>query len=291
MQRFHRFADSRHQEMSTGFWRQLEQRLPPVGPMRASRGRTFPSARAGTGRRRAAPAPSAHSRARGGCRPTPDGTRPTSSITRSNGPSRSRTTSILGRETGVAAEEHRVSFGVRITIDDHSVALRSFMPRPEKCCDGAAVTERLGVRQSMRFPPVEFDDALGPHAPRLEMRADAERRHERYVALRQFANRRIVEMVVVIVRHDHDVDRRQRAKRHRHRLEPLRSGETGGRGARSPDRIGEHAQAVDLDQHRRMTEPRRAQARYRLACATPRAGSSRAAARAARAARRRRESR
>ena len=31
-------------------------------------------------------------------------------------------------------------FGVRITIDDHSVALRSFRPRPEKCCDGAAVT-------------------------------------------------------------------------------------------------------------------------------------------------------
>lgn len=29
---------------------------------------------------------------------------------------------------------------VRTTIDDHRVALRSFKPRPEKCCDGAAVT-------------------------------------------------------------------------------------------------------------------------------------------------------
>src|ERR1700684_1888225 len=29
--------------------------------------------------------------------------------------------------------------GERIASDDHSVALRSFSPRPEKCCDGAAV--------------------------------------------------------------------------------------------------------------------------------------------------------
>ncbi len=28
---------------------------------------------------------------------------------------------------------------MRIASDDHSVALRSFSPRPEKCCDGAAV--------------------------------------------------------------------------------------------------------------------------------------------------------
>src|ERR1700733_8643579 len=29
--------------------------------------------------------------------------------------------------------------GERIANDDHSVELRSFNPRPEKCCDGAAV--------------------------------------------------------------------------------------------------------------------------------------------------------
>src|SRR5690349_136879 len=39
-------------------------------------------------------------------------------------------------------------FCERMTSDDHNVALRSFKPRPEKCCDGAAVmiTSELGIR-------------------------------------------------------------------------------------------------------------------------------------------------
>ena len=65
---------------------------------------------------------------------------PTSSITRSNGPSRSRIASYSVVRPGVAAEEHRVPLASGSTSDDHSVALRSFRPRPEKCCDGAAVT-------------------------------------------------------------------------------------------------------------------------------------------------------
>src|SRR5882762_745748 len=33
-------------------------------------------------------------------------------------------------------------FCVRMASDDHSVVLRSFSPRPEKCCEGAAVMVR-----------------------------------------------------------------------------------------------------------------------------------------------------
>jgi len=52
-----------------------------------------------------------------------------------------------------------------MTIDDHKVALRSCRLRPEKCCEG--------VRDLVRLPPVELDDALALHAPCFEVRADA----------------------------------------------------------------------------------------------------------------------
>jgi hypothetical protein len=47
---------------------------------------------------------------------------------------------VLGGEPGVAAEEHRC-FGPRTTKDDQKVELRPPRPRPEKCCEGAAVME------------------------------------------------------------------------------------------------------------------------------------------------------
>ena len=178
-----------------------------------------------------------------------------------------------------------------MTSEDQSVALRSFRPRPEKCCDGAAVTLRPRVRQPVRFPPVELDDALGRHAPALEVRADAERRDERHVGLGERADGRVVEVVVVIVRDDHQVERRQRLERHRHRLEALRAGEPQRRGARSPHRIGQHAHAVDLDQHRRVSEPGGAQAAGGRLAPSARADSPTAAAAAGSAARRRRGTR
>jgi hypothetical protein len=64
--------------------------------------------------------------------------------------------------------------GERITSDDHSVALRSFSPRPEKCCDGAAVTVRSAFGSVHDSHLVEFGDALRRHAPGLQMGADAQ---------------------------------------------------------------------------------------------------------------------
>ena len=104
-----------------------------------------------------------------------------------------------------------------------------------------------GVRQLVRFPPVELDNALGLHAPGFEVRADSERRHERHIALGEFADGRVIEMVVVIVRHDHEVYRRHRAKGNGHGLEALGAGEPRWRRAQSPDRIGEHTKAAIYD--------------------------------------------
>jgi len=66
---------------------------------------------------------------------------PTSSITRSNGPSRSRIVAY-SVVSPVSPLKNTAWRGVRIASDDHSVALRSFSARPEKCCAGAAVTVR-----------------------------------------------------------------------------------------------------------------------------------------------------
>src|ERR1700677_1781136 len=70
--------------------------------------------------------------------PQAGGKAPISSITTSNGPSRSRIDrySVVNR---VSPLKNTKCFGERIANDDQSVALRSFNPRPEKCCDGAAV--------------------------------------------------------------------------------------------------------------------------------------------------------
>ncbi len=139
-------------------------------------------------------------------------------------------------EAAVAAEEHRVPLGA----DHHR--------RPQRriaifhAASGEVLRRRRryrqpGIRQPVRLPPVEFDDAFRPNAPRFQMRADAKRRHERHVAFHEFSDGRIVEVVVVVMRHDHQIDRRQRSQRHRHRLEALRPGESRRRRARSPYRI------------------------------------------------------
>src|SRR4029434_2584502 len=50
--------------------------------------------------------------------------------------------------------------GERMTSEDQRVALRSFQPRPEKCCDGAAVTMRS-----------EFGNACDSHQSSSTMRS------------------------------------------------------------------------------------------------------------------------
>ena len=118
---------------------------------------------------------------------------------------------------------------------------------------------QIGMGQRVRFPPIELGDPVCRHAPRFEMRADAERGDKRHVTPCQLANGRVVEMIVVIVGDEHHVHGRQCAERNRDRLEAFRTREPGRRRARSPDRVGQYAQPVDLDQHRGMAKPRRTQ--------------------------------
>src|ERR1700730_11608563 len=63
---------------------------------------------------------------------------PTSSITTSNATSRSGMNAYSVAKP-VSPLKNTECLGERIASDDHSVELRLFNPRPEKCCDGAAV--------------------------------------------------------------------------------------------------------------------------------------------------------
>ena len=86
------------------------------------------------------------------------------------------------------------------------------------------------------------------------MRTDPEGGYERHVAVGKLAYGRVVEAVVVIVRHEHEVYRRHRAKGNRHGLEALGARERRWRRARSRDRISQHATTM-MWIDRRMSEP------------------------------------
>src|SRR5260221_6774487 len=97
---------------------------------------------------------------------------------------------VFRGEARVAAEEDPV----RLRADGEG------RPQGRVAVVQAAPGEMLRRRGShgepgtlVRFPPVELDDALGPHAPVFEVRADAERGHERYIALGHLMDRRAVE--------------------------------------------------------------------------------------------------
>jgi hypothetical protein len=75
------------------------------------------------------------------------------------------------------------------------------------------------------------------------------------VGARQATDRRIIEMVVVIVRLQNDVDRRQVVERNPRRHPAPGSRETDRRRALTPHRIDEHVHAADLNQEARMTDP------------------------------------
>ena len=195
---------------------------------------------------------------------------------------------VLGRQAGVAAEEHRMP----ARPDDQR--------RPQRrvavlqAAAGEVLRRRgrdrqVGAGQRVRFPPVELGDALCRHAPGFEVRADAERGDEGHVAPRQFANRRVVEVIVVIVGDEHQVHRRQCAQRNR-----APAGSASARAAatarRAAPRPGRSARAG----RRSRSAPSNGRARWRaVRCRVPwprpRADSPTAAARAARAGRRRRE--
>jgi hypothetical protein len=105
---------------------------------------------------------------------------------------------VLGREAGIAAEEHRVA----IRADDERGPQRRIaimQSAPGKVLGRRRGHCQTGIGHIVRFPPVELGNALGFHAPGFEVGADAERGHERHVALDELADRRVVEMIVVIV--------------------------------------------------------------------------------------------
>ena len=76
---------------------------------------------------------------------------------------------------------------------------------------------------------------------------------------RELAHGRRAQMIEVIVRHEHRIERRQLAHVHGHRMKPPRPDHRARPDAVREHRIGQHAATVDLEQHRRVPEPRRAQ--------------------------------
>src|SRR5437773_10359071 len=140
---------------------------------------------------------------------------PTSSITRSNGPSRSRIVwySVV---RPVSPLKKTACRSVRTTKEDHNVELRLRRPRPEKCCEGAAVTVSSAFGSLCDSHQSSSTIRSGLTPPVFEVRADAERGYERHDALGDLVDRRIVEVVVVVVRDDHEVYGRHRAKGYGH---------------------------------------------------------------------------
>ena len=109
---------------------------------------------------------------------------------------------------------------------------------------------------ALRIPPVHAGgsgDALAAHPVVHAERHEKARRTARLRGQRE--DGRAVEVVVMVVRDQHDVDVRQVAKRDGQRDAPLWPCERHRRCARRELRIGQHVEARDLDQQRRMPEP------------------------------------
>ena len=131
-------AQARHHEPGVAPSAQSQQRLGRLVPG-VQREAEVPQC---TGRK--APAaeqvenlPSAFTPGRGGCGPTDGWNAPTSSITRSNGPG-ARGSSRTGRESGVAAEEHRAALAAQDQRrPQRRVAVAQ--PAPRKRCAATAL--------------------------------------------------------------------------------------------------------------------------------------------------------
>src|SRR5882724_9934062 len=105
---------------------------------------------------------------------------------------------VFRRKPGIAAEEHRVLFRAHDERGPQR-GIAVFQSASGKMLRGCCSNREPGVRDAVRFPPIEFRNASKLHAPRFEMRADAERGDEGQVALGEFADGRVVEVIVVIM--------------------------------------------------------------------------------------------
>ena len=114
-------------------------------------------------------------------------------------------------------------------------------------------------------PPVERGDACLRHTPGQQVGVDAER-HDvvRLVRLLELHDRRVVEVVVVVVADQHRVDRRDLGDGTGHGVHPPRARVTDGGDPLAEDRIDEEAGAVELEHRRRMAVPRDGEVARRL---------------------------
>ncbi len=94
------------------------------------------------------------------------------------------------------------------------------------------------------------------------MGAHTQRRDERNVQLGETANGRKIQVVVMVVGDQHHVDRGKLGHFDGHWLKALRTRESNRRCTIAPDGIRQHPGAIDLHQHRRMTEPGGAESRF-----------------------------
>ena len=111
------------------------------------------------------------------------------------------------------------------------------------------------------LPPVELDDPLGRHAPVFEMSAKAERNHKERHPVAQRFDRRLVEVIVVIVREDDRIDRWQIVEREGRCKESFHPEETARRSIIAPHRIDEDPTTLDFHQQGRVPKPRDPQIR------------------------------
>ena len=117
------------------------------------------------------------------------------------------------------------------------------------------------VAEARGLAPVELADAIRRHPPSFQMRAGAEGNDEDGAPSgREPPDRRHVEMVVVIVRDEHGVELGKILESDRRREKPPGPDPGRRRDPIAPDRVGEEAAAVDLDERGGVSEPRQPQA-------------------------------
>src|SRR5260221_14763734 len=86
------------------------------------------------------------------------------------------------------------------------------------------------ISESLRIPPIELDDLRCRNAPAFEVCSHPERSNEGEIAFFEGDDRRVVEVIVVVMREHYRVERRQVAESEQRREPALWS-----RESRRPD--------------------------------------------------------
>ena len=130
--------------------------------------------------------------------------------------------------------------------------------RPQRrICAGrgpsAEVARRRGVNFESAdlgvFPPVELDDTRGIDSLTVQVRCDSQGRHESMPLVAEGGHRLVVEVVVVVVRDEHHVDFGKRVDGDGRVKETLGATPLKWGSTPTEHRIGEHDDAVNVEQH------------------------------------------